>query len=70
MSDPDPDTASAGLAHLDVTCVSVRFGGVEALDGVDLVAEPGSIVGLIGPNGSGKTTLLNVISGLVHPRSR
>jgi ABC-type branched-subunit amino acid transport system ATPase component len=67
MSDPDPHTASAGPAHLDVTGVSVRFGGVEALDGVDLVAEPGSIVGLIGPNGSGKTTLLNVISGLVHP---
>jgi ABC-type branched-subunit amino acid transport system ATPase component len=66
MSDPDPHT-SAGPAHLDVTGVSVRFGGVEALDGVDLVAEPGSIVGLIGPNGSGKTTLLNVISGLVHP---
>jgi ABC-type branched-subunit amino acid transport system ATPase component len=67
MSDPDPRTASAGPANLDVTGVSVRFGGVEALDGVDLVAEPGSIVGLIGPNGSGKTTLLNVISGLVHP---
>ena len=67
MNDLDPHAASAGPAHLDVTGVSVRFGGVEALDGVDLVAEPGSIVGLIGPNGSGKTTLLNVISGLVHP---
>jgi ABC-type branched-subunit amino acid transport system ATPase component len=67
MSDPVPLGASAGPARLDVTGVSVRFGGVEALDGVDLVAEPGSIVGLIGPNGSGKTTLLNVISGLVHP---
>jgi ABC-type branched-subunit amino acid transport system ATPase component len=67
MSDLDPLSVSAGPAHLDVTGVSVRFGGVEALDAVDLVAEPGSIVGLIGPNGSGKTTLLNVISGLVHP---
>ncbi len=41
--------------------------GVRAVDGADLSAEPGAIVGLIGPNGSGKTTMLDVISGLVTP---
>jgi ABC-type branched-subunit amino acid transport system ATPase component len=47
--------------------VVVSYGGLRAVDRADLVAEPGSIVGLIGPNGSGKTTLLDVISGLVTP---
>ena len=37
------------------------------MDGADLVAEPGAVVGLIGPNGSGKTTMLDVVSGLVTP---
>lgn len=46
----------------------MHFGGVRALDGVSFVAEPGSIVGLIGANGSGKTTTLDVVSGLVVPQ--
>ena len=41
-----------------------RFGGVLALDGLDLDVEPGSVLGLIGPNGSGKTTFFNVLTGL------
>jgi len=56
-------------AQLDVEGVSVRFGGVHALNGVTFTAEAGSIVGLIGANGSGKTTTLDVISGLVKPQS-
>ena len=56
-------------AHLGVAGVSVRFGGVQALDGVTFSAEPGAIVGLIGANGSGKTTTLDVISGLVRPQA-
>jgi ABC-type branched-subunit amino acid transport system ATPase component len=56
-------------ARLSVEGVSVRFGGVRALDGVTFGAEPGAIVGLIGANGSGKTTTLDVISGLVHPQA-
>jgi ABC-type branched-subunit amino acid transport system ATPase component len=56
-----------GPARLDVDGVVVDFGGVRAVDGADLSAEPGAIVGLIGPNGSGKTTMLDVISGLVTP---
>jgi len=41
-----------------------RFGGVIALDGLDLVAAPNEIIGLIGPNGSGKTTFFNVVTGI------
>ncbi|QNG20151.1 branched-chain amino acid ABC transporter ATP-binding protein/permease [Rhodococcus triatomae] len=50
-------------APLVVEGVRKAFGGNQALDGVDLRAEPGSVTALIGPNGSGKTTLLNMISG-------
>ena len=62
-------TSTRHPAHLSVEGVSVRFGGVHALNGVTFSAEPGAIVGLIGANGSGKTTTLDVISGLVHPQA-
>ncbi len=63
------DERPVGAARLSLDGVTVDFGGVRALDDVDLDVEPGSIVGLIGPNGSGKTTLLDVISGMVTPVS-
>jgi branched-chain amino acid transport system permease protein len=49
--------------------VVLSFGGVRAVDGVDLEVQPGTIHGLIGPNGSGKTTILNMISGYYRPEA-
>jgi branched-chain amino acid transport system permease protein len=54
---------------LEVTSVSVQFGGVAALTDVSVSFAEGEVTGIIGPNGAGKTTLLNVISGLVRATS-
>ena len=59
---------SAGPA-LSISNLTVRFGGLTALDDVFLEIAPNTIVGLIGPNGAGKTTIFNAISGLVTPAS-
>jgi ABC-2 type transport system ATP-binding protein len=54
-------------ATIEVEGIVKRFGDVRALDGVDLVAEPGKVLGLLGPNGAGKTTLVRVLATLIEP---
>jgi len=60
-----------GSGRVLVECrgVSRHFGGVRALDGIDLAIREGEIVGLVGPNGSGKTTLVSLLSGTLRPTS-
>src|SRR5215470_5801156 len=62
---PRPPGDSPGV--LDIRDVTVRFGGLTALDSVSFAAAPCQVTGVIGPNGAGKTTLLNVLCGFVRP---
>ena len=55
------------MAQLEITDVTLTFGGLKALSDVDMVIEPGLITSIIGPNGAGKTSMLNCISGFYHP---
>ena len=54
---------------LEIKTLSKYFGGVKAVDNLDLQVERGEIVGLIGPNGSGKSTLVNLVCGVLKPTS-
>jgi len=62
-------SSSSGSPLLSVRDVSVRFGGIVALDGVTFDVFAGQVAGLIGPNGAGKTTLFNCLSRLYTPNS-
>jgi branched-chain amino acid transport system ATP-binding protein len=55
------------MSALEISGLRKTFGGVVALDGVDLSIDPDEILGIVGPNGSGKTTLFNVVTGALKP---
>ena len=63
---PDADTSAPTLA-VETRDLAMRFGDDEVLHGLDLVLEPGTILGLIGPSGCGKTTTVRLMTGLLTP---
>ncbi len=68
--EPPPKTETNGAGPvLECRGVGVRFGGVQALEGIDLTVGRGETVCIIGANGAGKTTLFNAITGMVKPSS-
>jgi branched-chain amino acid transport system permease protein len=65
---PAPSPSPDG-AELEVRGLARRFGGLVALEGLDLDVRPGGVVALVGPNGSGKTTALRLLAGTMRPDS-
>ena len=54
-------------ATIEAVGLTKRFGGVRALDGLDLVAQSGKVTALLGPNGAGKTTFVSAVATLLRP---
>ena len=57
------------MALLETKDLSIRFGGLKAVDRLNLTIEKGQLYGLIGPNGAGKTTVFNMLTGVYQPTS-
>ncbi|BCL62441.1 hypothetical protein DGMP_31340 [Desulfomarina profundi] len=55
------------MPYLNISDVTLSFGGLKALSNVNMKIEEGLITSIIGPNGAGKTSMLNCISGFYHP---
>ncbi len=66
---PAPAARISGEPILVATGITKRFGGLAAVDGVDLAIRRGEILGVLGPNGAGKTTFVNCVTGLDKPTS-
>lgn len=64
---PAPRSAMQTNGMLDLRSISVRFGGLVAVDNVSLSVKANEVFGLLGPNGAGKTTLFNIIAGVQPP---
>ncbi len=62
-----PKSRIAGPPLLQLDRATILFGGLTAVNAVDLTVGPGELVGLIGPNGAGKTTVFNLITGVYQP---
>jgi branched-chain amino acid transport system ATP-binding protein len=67
VSSSDRAATADGRHMLQATDVSIRFGGLQALDSVSVMVDEREIVGLIGPNGAGKTTFFNCLTGFYTP---
>jgi branched-chain amino acid transport system ATP-binding protein/branched-chain amino acid transport system permease protein len=66
---PEPQLPAAGQVLLQASNASKRFGGLTAVDAVNLDVKAGEVHALIGPNGAGKTTFFNMVSGVIDPTS-
>jgi len=73
MNEPAAQAAGShdkviGDVMLDVNAITLRFGGVVALNNISFNVRKHEILAIIGPNGAGKTSMLNVINGFYHPQ--